>query len=179
MVVVPGVPYQGKKWSKIMKARVYWSKYLFEKGIAQNIMYSGSSVYTPYNEAQIMALYAEAIGIPKNHIFVETKAEHSTENIYYSYKKSKKMGFKTIALASDPFQIKMLVRFCKEKLQNDVRFIPIVFETLKALEPQMKDPEIDSQKAYNAQFIALPERESWWKRLQGTLGENINFSNYQ
>jgi uncharacterized SAM-binding protein YcdF (DUF218 family) len=29
-----------------------------------------------------------SIGIPRENIFTETKAEHSTENIYYSYKKA-------------------------------------------------------------------------------------------
>lgn len=89
IIVVPGVPLVNGQWSDVMKARVYWSKYLFDKGIARNIMYSGSSVYTPYKEGEVMAMYAKAIGIPAEHIFTETKAEHSTENIYYSYKKAK------------------------------------------------------------------------------------------
>ena len=84
VIVVPGVPFNTPNWDRVMKGRVYWSKYLFDLGIAKNIMYSGSSVYTAYNEAQIMALYAAALGIPEKNIFTETHAEHSTENIYYS-----------------------------------------------------------------------------------------------
>src|ERR1700722_8092906 len=102
IIIVPGVPYKNE-WSRTMKARIYWSKFLFDQGIAKNIMFSGSSVYTPYTESTIMAQYAEAIGIPKENIFTETRAEHSTENVYYSYKKAKKMHFDRIALASDPF----------------------------------------------------------------------------
>src|SRR5436190_21832411 len=107
MIAVPGVPFRGSDWDSTMKARVYWSKYLYDRGIAKNIMYSGSAVYTPYYEAKVMALYAIALGIDSVHVFTETKAEHSTENIYYSYKKARKMGFQNIALASDPFQTKM------------------------------------------------------------------------
>ena len=130
-IIIPGVPLENGKWSKIMKARLYWSKYLFEKGIAKNIIYSGSAVYTPYLEAEIMALYAEAIGIPKNNIFTEIKAEHSTENIYFSYLLAKKLGFGSIAIASDPFQTRMLKKFTKKRIDKDIDLIPIVFDSLK------------------------------------------------
>src|SRR6187549_1136591 len=50
VVVVPGVPFENGKWSRTMKGRLYWSKFLYEKGIAKNVMYSGSSVYSPYYE---------------------------------------------------------------------------------------------------------------------------------
>ncbi len=157
-----------------MKARVYWSKYLYDKGITKNIMYSGSAVYTPFKEAEVMALYAEALGVPKEHIFTETQAEHSTENIYFSYRKAKKLGFARIALASDPFQTKMLGNFCKKRLNNDVGLIPMVFDTLRMLEPSMIDPPIDSMRAYTQNFIPLPKRESWWQRLRGTMGGRID-----
>ncbi|MEI9910661.1 MAG: hypothetical protein WDO71_13880 [Bacteroidota bacterium] len=75
-----------------MKARVYWSKYLFDKGIAKISCTQALQLYSPYYEGEIMALYAIAIGIPKEHVFSETKAEHSTENLYYSFLKSKKIG---------------------------------------------------------------------------------------
>jgi uncharacterized SAM-binding protein YcdF (DUF218 family) len=178
VVIVPGVPFEDGQWSKIMKARVYWSKYLYDKGIAKNIMYSGSAVYSPYVEAEIMALYGQAIGIDKDNILTENKAEHSTENLYYSYHKAKNMGFKTIALASDPFQSKMLSSFAKEKLSNDVTFLPIVFDTLKTLEPTMTDPAIDYKSLLVKNFVALPKRESWWKRIHGTMGDNIDTTIY-
>ncbi|QEC69966.1 YdcF family protein [Panacibacter ginsenosidivorans] len=181
IIVVPGVPFDTAegKWSRTMKARVYWSKYLYDKGITKNVMYSGSSVYTPYYEGEIMAMYAEAIGIPKEHIYTETKAEHSTENIYYSYQKARKLGFKRIALASDPFQTKMLTQFTATKVSPDVAFLPIVFDTLKAMEPQMTDPPIDYQKAYNKDFVALTKRESFWERLQGTMGTKLDTLAYK
>ena len=179
LIVVPGVPFENNLWSRTMKGRVYWSKYLFDRGIAKNIMYSGSSVYSPYYEGIIMALYAEAIGIPKEHIFSETKAEHSTENIYYSYFKAKKLGFQRIALASDPFQTKMLRRFARKKLGNDIGLIPFVADTLKKMEPDMKNPAIDAQSAFNKDFIPITKREGFWKRLRGTRGLNIDTTAYR
>ena len=109
-----------------MKGRVYWSKYLYDKGITKNVIYSGSAVYTPYVEGKIMALYAIALGIPEENVFSETMAEHSTENVYYSYKLARKLGFERIALATDQFQAKMLKRFTKKIVSRDAGIIPIV-----------------------------------------------------
>ena len=162
-----------------MKARVYWSKYLFDKGIAKNIIYSGSSVYTPYYEGEIMALYAIAIGIPKEHVFSETKAEHSVENLYYSWLKGKTLGFNSIALATDPFQAKQLKRFSRKRISPDAGIIPIVFDTLRSMHPIMIDPVIDYKQAYNKNFVPLTSRESFWKRLRGTLGKNIDYNAYK
>jgi len=178
IIIIPGVPFEEGNWSDIMKIRVYWSKYLYDKGIAKNIMYSGSAVYSPYYEAEIMALYGEALGISKENIFTETKAEHSTENVYYSYKKAKKMGFKKIALATDPFQSKMLRRFIKIIIKGDMDIIPIVYDTLSALTPKMYDPVIDFQKAYKKDFVSITEKEGFWKRLNGTRGNNIDTTAY-
>jgi uncharacterized SAM-binding protein YcdF (DUF218 family) len=179
VIIVPGVPLENGKWSKTMKGRIYWSKYLYDQGIAKNIMYSGSSVYTPYYEGEVMALYAEALGIPKEHIFSETKAEHSTENIYYSYKKAKKLGFRTFALASDPYQTKTLKRFTRKKVNAEIAIIPMVVDTMKIIEPSMIEPAIDYQKAFNKDFISLKKRESYIKRLRGTMGKNIDKKLYE
>jgi uncharacterized SAM-binding protein YcdF (DUF218 family) len=169
-IIVPGVPFENDKWSDIMKIRVYWSHYLYSEGIARNIIYSGSAVYSPYIESKIMALYGQELGIPKENIFVETKAEHSTENLYYSFHLARDKGFKKIAVATDPFQSAMLVRFAKKR-NLDVHFLPIVFDTLKKIEKY--DPQINPQSAYVENFVPLPERESFMERMSGTMGNKI------
>ncbi|HRH66282.1 MAG TPA: YdcF family protein [Bacteroidia bacterium] len=179
IVVIPGVQFEDSSWSYTMKGRVYWSKYLYDKGIAKNVMYSGSSVYSPYYEGTIMALYAEALGIPKENIFTEIKAEHSTENIFYSYKKAKKLGFKRIALASDPFQTKMLKRYSKKVLDPSIGLIPMVFDSLDAAYPEKADPKIHYQTAVNPDYKSIMERESFWKRFRGTRGKNVDLKAYE
>ncbi len=174
VIIVPGVPFKNNNWSRTMKARVYWSKYLFEKGITKNVIYSGSAVYSPYYEAEIMALYAQAIGIPKENIFTETKAEHSTENVYYSYKKAKNLGFEKIALATDPFQSKMVKPFITKKMQVPIAIIPMVYDSLKTIESIMIDPKIDAHVAFDSNFVSIIERESFRKRFRGTRGKNID-----
>ena len=178
VIIVPGIPFENGKWDRTMKGRIYWSKYLFDKGIAKNIMYSGSAVYTAYYEAEIMAMYAKAIGIPPKNIFTETRAEHSTENAYYGYKKAQQLGFERIALASDPFQTKLLRRYVRKKVDPEMALIPMVVDTMKAMEPSMIDPHINPQAAFKPGFISIKERESFWRRMRGTLRGNIDTTAY-
>jgi uncharacterized SAM-binding protein YcdF (DUF218 family) len=178
VIIVPGVPFENNEWGRTMKGRVYWSKYLYDKGIAKNIIYSGAAAYSPYYEGKIMAMYAQALGIPKEHIFTEIKAEHTTENIYYSYKLAMKLGFKTVAMASDPFQTKMIKRYIRNKISGPVPVIPFVADTLKLIEPTMINPSVDYQQAFKKDFVSLKKRESFWKRWRGTRGKNIDMKAY-
>ena len=171
-IIVPGVPFHGENWSETMKMRVCWSKHLYDKGYTKNIIYSGSAVYTEYREASIMALYAEELGIPKEHIFEDQRAEHSTENVYYSYQIGKENGFKNLGLATDPFQAKSLKRFIK-KFEFPIKLLPIVFDSLDY--KNSADPKIDPISAKVDDFISIKERESFIKRLKGTFGQNIKW----
>lgn len=171
-IIVPGVPYNDPNMSKVLIGRIYWSYYLYSKGIAKNVIYSGSAVYTPYVEAIIMSMYAKELGVPEERIILETKAEHSIENVYYSYKIARKMGFKKIALATDPFQSRLMKRPSK-RLKVDIDFIPFSFEFLDSV--IIPDIQIIADKAYVKDFVSIEERESFFKRLRGTIGKNIKY----
>jgi uncharacterized SAM-binding protein YcdF (DUF218 family) len=177
-IIVPGAPFENGQWSQVMKGRIYWSKFLFDHGIALNIIYSGAAVYSPYVEGEIMAQYALALGIPKEHVYSETHAEHSTENVYYGYKLARKLGFKTIALASDPFQTRLLRKFTRKRVNADIGLIPMVEDSLLAMEPQMKDPIINTEGAYRKDFVSIKKREGFWKRWRGTFGKNLDSTVY-
>src|SRR5688572_4637129 len=110
VVIVPGFPFKEPEQEMQSLLRVIWSVHLYKRGIAKNIIYSGGAVYTPYIEGRIMKEYAKALGVPEEHVFVEDKAEHTTENVWYGYKLAKSKGFKTIAVASDIFQTKLIYR---------------------------------------------------------------------
>ncbi|WPP48774.1 YdcF family protein [Catalinimonas niigatensis] len=170
-IIVPGFPFEDSVWHDVMKIRVYWSHYLYEKGYAKNIIYSGSAVYSPYVESEIMKAYGVALGIPVKNIYTESMAKHSTENLYYSYQLAKNHGFKKIALATDPYQNMMLKGFAR-KNELDVDFIPIVFDTLKHIDKI--NPPIDPKIAYVENFVALPEKVGFFERLKGTLGYKID-----
>jgi uncharacterized SAM-binding protein YcdF (DUF218 family) len=177
-VVVPGVPLSDGKWDRIMKGRIYWSRYLLDQGITRNIIFSGSSVYSPYYEAIVMSLYAQAIGVPGGHIYTELKAEHSTENVYYSFRYARQLGFSRIALASDPFQTRTLRSFARRKVNANIVMIPMVTDILKVLEPSMKDPDVNFEPAFNPRFVSIRKRDSFWKRLHGTIWGNMDTRAY-
>ncbi len=178
VIIVPGIPYQNGNWaSNIMKDRVVWSFFLYTRGITHHIIYSGNAVYTPYIEGRIMALHALALGIPDSTVFSEMKAEHSTENIVFSYQMAKKMGFKKIAVATDPFQSNALKFFAWDKSLK-VTFIPIIYDSLNSIYVD-SNFHIDPSSAYLNDFIPLPQRENGIKRFMGTLGLRIGKSEHE
>lgn len=170
-IIVPGVPFYGETWSNTMHCRVLWSYLLYKKGYAKNIIYSGAAVYSPYCEAKIMGLYAQQLGVPATHIFYDTLAEHSTENVYYSYELARKQGFKTIALATEYDQAILLKSFVRKRFLTPIAIVPIVEEMVEGY--QHPDLKIDPSSAYKPGFKSIVDRESLGKRLGGTTGSKV------
>jgi hypothetical protein len=173
VIIVPGFPYNGSEWAMAMKGRVIWANHLLKQGIAKNVIFSGGAVYTPYVEAKVMALYAQALGVSQDKIFVETQAEHSTENIYNSYHLAKKLGFTKIAIASDPFQSSLLMGFTKRRFKLPITHIPFIVDTLSLIDDV--NPQINAESAKVDNFKSIVETQSKWHRYRGTRGKNIKF----
>ena len=169
-IIIPGVPHDGVSWSPTMNIRISWANFLFKKGIANNIIFSGGAVYTKFSEAKIMAEYGKALGVPMSSIFLDTNAEHSTENVYYSYLIAKKQGFTRIALATDPFQAKSLQMMIK-KHNLPIDILPILFDTLRTID--RPEPTIFPEIAIENSFVSITERESFFTRVKGTMGKQI------
>lgn len=175
-VIVPGIPHTKSGWSALMKARVIWSWILYKNGIARNIIYSGAAVYTPYCEAFIMGLYAQKLGIPREHIFYDTSARHSTENVYYSYLLAEKQGFGKIALATDFYQSFYLNSFIKKHFQTPICPIPFIRDSIKRYKHiALKIDPRPARIREHANFLPLTEKESYLERLKGTLGKKIHW----
>lgn len=170
-VIIPGYPHYKDSTTIVIKARVNWAVYLYKKGYAKNVIFSGSAVYTPYVEAKIMALYAEKMGIPKEHIFIENLAEHSIENVYYSIRLGEKQGFKTFALGSDPVQSSFLMDINRHRYHLTLDFLPFVTDSLLPFSQAL--PSINQEEAFVDNFIPLPEKKSLYKRMQGTKGKKV------
>ena len=170
-LIVPGFPYHKDSMSVEVKDRLAWATYLYKRGMVKNIIVSGSAVYSPYVESKIMAMYAHQLEIPQKHIFIESKAEHSIENLYFSKKLADKEGFKTVALASDPTQSSFIKNINDKRFKIQVDFIPIIEDTLKTLEKPV--PSINQQEAYVKDFVSIVDRESLLKRTAGTRGRKV------
>jgi hypothetical protein len=175
-IIVPGVPFDGVRWHSVMQARVMWSVILYRNGYTRNIIYSGGAVYSPYKEAVIMGLYAQKLGVPPEHIMYETCARHSTENIALSYLQAKKEGFKTIAVATDVFQSTMLRPFTSSRFGSTVHHLPFTQDAVAAYTHIY--PHIDPSPAFTPGFVSIVSKESLWQRIKGTLGNDMNFKQY-
>lgn len=179
-VVVPGVPFRDSSWQNTMKLRVYWAKYLYDQGLTKNIIFSGGAIYTPYSECEIMRLYALEMGIPDENIYIDSLAEHSTENVYYGYYLALDNSLDKIALASDPYQTNGLKGFVKKlnrKLNTKIDILPCVIDTVMQKSP-LPDYEIDFSKAYKTEsYINITESQSMFYRLRGTMGQHIDWKN--
>ena len=169
VIIVPGVPYLEPSLKTVLKARILWAKYLFDRGITKNIIFSGASVYTPYIESKVMKIYADSLGIPSNNTFAEEEAEHSTENVFYSVLLARELGFKRIAVATDAYQALLIKSYMKKKFP-DIELIPIAY---KKINMRSKWPVIDAETAYAENFVSLAKRENKIKRFKGTMGMNV------
>ncbi len=170
VIIVPGVPYEKGDPSSVMKMRVLWAKHLYDSGYTRNIIFSGSAVYSPYVEGIVMKIMADSLGITPEHTFSETKAEHSTENIYYSWKMAREKGFQKIALATDPFQSRMLKSFIARYCPG-VQSVPVVFDIVSFDDNAL--PLIEPRSAFREDFVSITEREGFWERFRGTMGKRI------
>jgi uncharacterized SAM-binding protein YcdF (DUF218 family) len=170
VVIVPGFPYQDTGVNAIYKARVLWAKHLYDSGYTKNVIFSGSAVYTPYVESRTMKLFAMALGMPERNLFTEERAEHSSENIYFGWKLARELGFKKIALATDPYQCGML-RGVIDKYTPGVMSLPIQFEKINV--GRIAFSHIDVSSAIVNPFTPLTQREGFWERLRGTLGKRV------
>ncbi len=173
-IIVPGYPYYNNGWEDVIRMRVLWAKYLFSKGYTKHIIFSGSAVYSPYIESRIMREYAIAIGIDSNIIFTEERAEHSTENVYYSYQLAQEHGWNNVALATDYVQIKMVRSFIS-KAKIPIVYLPALIPILDSMDIEFHDnpPQINDTIAYVSDFTPITEEKSNYERLKGTRGKNI------
>lgn len=176
-IIVPGIPFEGNAWDSIMKARVLWSYVLYKNGITKNVIYSGSAVYSPYYESKIMGLYAQELGIPKENIFYDTLARHSTENAYYSYLVAKENGFKTIALATDPFQSALLKGFTNTRFGTKMFHLPFIMDSVRRY--ANLTPNIDPAPAIRQNFYSITDEQSTLRRFIGTMGGDIDWKKYE
>lgn len=172
-IIVPGVPLQQGLWDSVMKARVLWAVHLYQTKVTKNIIFSGGAVYTPYYEAVAMGLYAQKLGVPAKHIYYDTLAEHSTENVYFSYLMARKLGFKKLALATDPFQSVMLKAYTRRRFRSHIQHIPVIFDIIKGMNKD--NLVIDPALAYRPGFVSITEKESFGKRLMGTMGKQVYY----
>jgi uncharacterized SAM-binding protein YcdF (DUF218 family) len=169
-IIVPGFTHDSGRVNIVLSQRIKWAYYLYKNGFTKNIIFSGSAVRSPYIEAKVMRLLALELGIKDENIFIETRAEHTTENLYYSTLMAKELGFESIAFATEPAQCSFMKPF-KRKFKLKLDFLPVVMDSLVQLNIQL-DP-INEISAFVPNFISLNKREGFLKSFRGTRGYKV------
>ena len=157
VIIVPGVPFNNEKVNPIYKARMLWAKWLFDRKIAKNIIFSGSAVHSPYIEGEAMKIMADSMGIPAENTFVESRAQHTTENVDYGIQLARALGFKKIAVATDPFQSHFIRRFI-DKCNIKVALVPFPLQMMPLYQKRTV-PQIDASSAYKKDFVSIEKRD--------------------
>jgi len=100
-VIVLGCPSRADgSPSRCQLARAVWAAILWERGWATAFITSGSDVHTPFVEAEALAQVMVALGVPADRIWLEREALHTDENVYYSLRIARALGFRTLGVAS-------------------------------------------------------------------------------
>jgi uncharacterized SAM-binding protein YcdF (DUF218 family) len=134
---------------------------LYDRKVAKNIIFSGSAVHTPYVEGLSMKIMADSMGIPNENTFVESLAEHSSENVDFGIRLAHKLGFKKIAVATDPFQSHFIKRFL-EACKIKVALVPFPLQMMP-LYHKRTVPRIDASDAFVKNFVHIQKRETAMK----------------
>ncbi len=173
VIIVPGFPHDSGQVNPVLSQRIKWAYYLYKKGYTKNIIFSGAAVHSPYVEANMMRLFALQLGIKSEHIYTETKAEHTTENLYYSYLIANQLGFKNIAFASEAAQTSFMKPF-NRKFKLHVDFIPVIPDSLLKLPVQLNplDP-VTEHSAFIPNFVPLKKRQGALKTLRESRGYRV------
>jgi len=171
-IIVPGFPFNDEegKMNAFQRMRLFWALHLYETGETNYIIVSGSAVHSPYVEAEIFAIFLAELGVNPKHIIIENRAEHSTENVFYSLELAKKLDLKRVVVATDPMQSKMIA-YLMRNIDVEIDYLPTDLKMIFTKYQPKFDHAIDGSPAYVNNFVPLKERENRKLRMQGTRGE--------
>ncbi len=105
VVIVPGCPSNPDGTVSVCQwRRAVWLAHLFEQGVAERAITSGSAVHNAFVESQGIRAGAVALGVPAEAIATETQALHTDENMAYSLHIAASLGYGPVAVATEGLQ---------------------------------------------------------------------------
>ena len=171
-IIVPGYPFKPNgKMGPIYKVRLFWAYHLYKTGKTKHIIVSGNAVHTPYVESRVCALYLIGLGVDPDHIILESRAEHSLENVFYSMEIAHAHGFERVAIVSDKAHTVMM-RYLAKKFDHTITadFVPAKWRFVIRKYWNRSEPDIDLEKAYRPGFVPLTVKKTETQRKMGTSG---------
>jgi len=171
-VIVPGFPFEDGQGRMTIfhRMRLFWAYHLYTTGETRNIIVSGGAVHSPYVEAEVMAIHLREMGVNPRNIYIENRAEHSTENVFYSLEVARNAGFTKVAVATDPMHSRM-ISFLLRKHDLGVQYLPADIVMVARMYWRRFDRTVDASPALINNFVPLKEREDRTQRMRGTKGE--------
>jgi uncharacterized SAM-binding protein YcdF (DUF218 family) len=111
VIIVFGCPsYEGNvvstTFSACIQARAHHAADLYRRGLASNIIPTGSLTGPPPSEAAAMATVLHVDGVPASAIFLEEEARDTVQNVRFSRAIMQSHGWRTAILVSEPNHIK-------------------------------------------------------------------------
>ncbi|MCU1278717.1 MAG: hypothetical protein JWM53_2263 [bacterium] len=100
-VIIPGCPSEDDgSLSACQMSRAAWGAILWRRGLAGGFITSGAAVHSRYVEADAIAAGLAALGVPADRIWLEPNALHTDENMYFSLRIVRALGWQRVAVAS-------------------------------------------------------------------------------
>ena len=112
VIIVLGTSIKDGKVSSVYRERINHGIYLYNKGLAKKIVFTGGlGKGQNETESSVAKKYALIKGIPNEAIITEEKSRSTYENFKFSKQLMDSLGFKTALIVSDPHHMKRAMAF--------------------------------------------------------------------
>jgi len=165
-VIIPGCPSEDDgSLSPCQMSRAAWAAILWQRGLAGAFITSGAAVHSRYVEADAIAAGMVALGVPADRIWLEEDALHTDENMYFSLRIARALGFHSIAVASQKGHAAWSCRMLEDWGQTACGAFSVDMDAVLALHPLARLSAV--RTAAVAGWQPLAERERALARRSG------------
>jgi len=165
-VIIPGCPSEDDgSLSPCQMSRAAWAAILWQRGLAGAFITSGAAVHSRYVEADAIAAGMVALGVPADRIWLEEDALHTDENMYFSLRIARALGFHSIAVASQKGHAAWSCRMLEDWGQTACGAFSVDMDAVLALHPLARLRAV--RTAAVAGWQPLAERERALARRSG------------
>ncbi|MGZ3443011.1 MAG: ElyC/SanA/YdcF family protein [Polyangia bacterium] len=136
-VIIPGCPSEEDgALSDCQMSRAAWGAILWQRGLVGGFITSGAAVHSPYVEADAIAAGLAALGVPPDRIWLDENALHTDENMYFSLRIARALGFAHLAVASQKGHAAWSCRMLEDWGQRDCGAFSVDMTAVVALDPR-------------------------------------------
>jgi hypothetical protein len=165
-VIIPGCPSdEDGALSNCQMNRAAWGAILWQRGLAGAFITSGAAVHSRYVEADAIAAGMVALGVPADRIWLEPNALHTDENMYFSLRIARALGFARVAVASQKGHAAWSCRMLEDWGQRDCGAFSVDMSAVVALHPLQRLHAVRTDAMPN--WLPLVERERAIARASG------------